>query len=50
MEKIRKDRQHGPVLYSLNESLQTFTGYESFFELQPNLKNKVFQFFFFVSL
>ena len=31
MEKIRKDRQHGLVLYSLNESLQTFTGYESFF-------------------
>ena len=46
MEKIRKDRQHDPVLYSLNESLQTFTGYESFFELQPNLKNKVFQYFF----
>ena len=44
MEKIRKDRQHSPVLYSLIESLQTFPGYESF-QLQLKLKNKVFPYF-----
>ena len=30
MEKIRNDRQHSPVLYSLIESLQTLSGHESF--------------------
>ena len=38
MEKIRKDRQHSPVFYSLIESFQTISGYESF-QLQLILKN-----------
>ena len=45
MEKIRKDRQHGPVLYSLIESLRTISGHESF-QLQLILKNEVFPYFF----
>ena len=49
MEKIRKDRRSAQPCISLTESLQTFSGYDSF-QLQLNLENKVFRYFFFVSL